>query len=162
MRPTEHSTLERSDAPTQFVWYVVVGGLSFAVDLVVFSALLYVGAHVMIALVIGFLIGTLANYGLSLSLAFTGGRFRRSGEVLRLFAVALVGLGLTALLVWMFMAFGGLTAFVAKIIATPIALAWNFAGRRLFVFQPDMPLGIWLLSRRVLTAASFSDQTPKE
>ena len=141
--------LGRADIRAQFVWYVVVGGLSFLADLAIFVSLLWLGAPVMAALVTGFVVGTLVNYGLSRLLAFTGGRYRRTGEVTRLFVVALVGLLLTAVLVFLLMALG-LPAVAAKIVATPIALVWNYFGRRLFVFHPQMPFAIWQLSARAL------------
>ena len=68
------SGLSRSHVPTQFFWYVLVGGLSFAADLAVFAGLLGLGTGVAAALVAGFVIGTLTNYFLSLGLAFSGGR----------------------------------------------------------------------------------------
>lgn len=149
----ESHGLSRSNAPAQFVWYILVGGLSFVADLAVFVGLLRLGAPVMGALAVGFVIGTLINYFLSLALAFTGGRHRPAGEILRLFAVALAGLGLTALLVWAFMTAGGLSALVSKVIATPMVLAWNYLGRRFFVFWPQMPLATWRLSARSFDAA---------
>jgi putative flippase GtrA len=139
----------RADIRAQFVWYLVVGGLSFLADLAVFVGLLGLGAPVMAALAFGFVVGTLVNYGLSRALAFTGGRYRRTGEVARLFAVALAGLGLTAVLVALLMALG-LTAVAAKIVATPIALVWNYVGRRRFVFHSQMPFATWRLSARAV------------
>jgi dolichol-phosphate mannosyltransferase len=144
--------LARSYVPVQFAWYVLVGGLSFLADLAVFAGLLRLDLPLMTSLVAGFAIGTLVNYALSLSLAFTGGRHRRLMEILRLFAVSVVGLGLTAALVWCFMALG-LSALASKVVATPVVLAWNYLGRRLFVFRADMPIGIWRVSAQVLAAA---------
>lgn len=144
--------LSRGDVRVGFIWYVVVGGLSFLTDLAVFVAFLWAGVPVLGALVVGFLIGTLANYVLSRALAFTGGRYRRAGEILRLFIVALIGLLLTAALVALLMAIG-ISAVAAKILATPIALVWNYAGRRLFVFHPHLPHGTWRLSDRALARA---------
>jgi len=130
---------------------VVVGGLSFLTDLMTFVVLLHVSLTVGAAFTISFIVGTLVNYGLSRVLAFTGGRYRRPREILRLFTVALAGLAFTATLVWTFMVLG-LAPLVAKVIATPIALIWNYLGRRLFVFHPEMPSGIWQMSTRALSA----------
>lgn len=151
--PGLRSRLPRSSVPTQFVWYLVVGGLSFLTDMAGFTLLLMQGAPVMVALVFGFLIGTLANYLLSLTLAFTGGRHRRVGEIARLVAVALIGLALTAGLVWAFMEIGGLGAITAKVIATVIALVWNYTARRLFVFHKEMPARTWKLSGQAVLLA---------
>jgi hypothetical protein len=60
--------------------------------------------------------------------------------------------GLTATLVWCFVSLG-LSAIAAKVVATPVVLAWNYLGRRLFVFRADMPIGIWRVSAQVLASA---------
>jgi putative flippase GtrA len=138
--------LDRRNAPTQFVWYVLVGGVSFLVDLSAFTILLSGSVPVLLALVGSFILGTLVNYILCRALAFTGGRYRRSGEIVRLSSVALVGLVLTATLVWGFIALG-ITPIAARVIATPVALAWNYVGRRLFVFHHEMPTATWRASQ---------------
>ena len=145
-------TLRQDDIRAQFVWYLVVGAASLSADLVVFAALLDTGSPVLLALVVGFVVGTLANDVLSRTLAFTGGRFRRRDEILRLFAVSLVGLALTAFLVAACVRLG-LSAIAAKLVATPIAFFWNYFGRRTFVFHSDMPLGTWRLSRQAIERA---------
>jgi len=141
--------LKRDDIRAQFVWYFAVGTGSLLTDLLAFTWLLAMGAPVPLALVVGFVIGTLVNYVLSRALAFTGGRFRRWDEILRLFAVALIGLVLTALLVAVCMGFG-LSAIAAKLVATPVAFFWNYLGRRIFVFHAEMPTGIWRLSTQAV------------
>jgi dolichol-phosphate mannosyltransferase len=151
-----HRILARDDTRAQLVWYLVVALCSLSADLLVFTALLATGCPVLLALVVGFVIGTLANYVLSRTLAFTGGRFRRWDEILRLFAVSLVGLGLTALLVTVFMRLG-LSAIAAKLVATLIVFFWNYLGRRLFVFHSDIPLGSWQLSTQAIERVRASD-----
>lgn len=111
------------------------------------TALIRAGAQVMPALVVGFVAGTFANYVLFRALAFQGDRHDRLSEISRLVAVSLVGLGLTAILVWIRMSFG-LPPLVAKFVATGPVLAWNYAGRRLFVFHREMPRATWALSDR--------------
>ncbi len=145
----------RADIRAQFVWYIIVGGLSFLADFAIFVGLLWLGAPVLAALAIGFVVGTVVNYGLSRLLAFTGGRYRPTGEVARLFTVAIVGLVLTAVLVFLLMALG-LPAVAAKIVATPIAFVWNYFGRRIFVFHPQMPFATWRLSARAAERIRFS------
>jgi len=144
-----HRILARDDMRAQLVWYLVVAVASLAADLLVFMALLAAECPVQPALVVGFVIGTLTNYVLSRSLAFTGGRYRRWDEILRLFAVALIGLGLTSLLVAVFMRLG-LSAIAAKLVATAVVFFWNYFGRRLFVFHSDIPLGSWQLSTQAV------------
>ena len=148
--------LSRSNIAAQFAWYLLVGGLAFLADLIVFVVLLKFGITVLVASGAGFFVGTVTNYWLSLALAFTGGRYRRSAEIGRTFAVALVGLGLTTFLIWAFIAYAGLSPVIAKLITVPIVFSWNFFGRRLFVFHSEMPVGTWRLSKEALARAARS------
>src|SRR5262245_63922490 len=139
--------ISRRNIPAQLVWYLVVGGLSFLADLAVFLSILDLG--VMPAVVIGFAVGTLVNYALSRLLAFAGGRHDVPGEIVRLFIVALVGVALTLATVLALTSLG-LSPLAAKIVATVLVFAWNYFGRRLFVFRPEMPEGTWSISNRAL------------
>ncbi|GAB4174263.1 MAG: hypothetical protein OHK0024_11020 [Thalassobaculales bacterium] len=121
----------------QFLLYLVVGGLSFVVDIAVFVAL-YQHIDDRLASVAGFLTATCANYFLSYLLAFQRGRFGRANEVARLFAVAGIGLVLNTAFFELFVRIG-LHPVVAKVVAVPIVLIWNFLGRRLFVFHHSLP-----------------------
>ena len=136
----------RTHMPTQFGLYLIVGGLSFLADFVVFLRLLPAGTGV--AVIIGFCVGTATNYVLSRWLAFSGGRFGRRSEIIRLTAVALVGVALTLLIIMGLMRLG-LGSVAAKIIATPIALGWNYLARRWFVFYHEMPEKTWATLSRL-------------
>jgi putative flippase GtrA len=138
----------RANIPVQLVWYLVVGGLSFLADLAVFLSLLRLG--VAPAVVIGFAVGTLVNYALSRLLAFAGGRYHVPHEIVRLFIVALVGVALTLAAVLALTGLG-LTPLAAKLVATALVFVWNYLGRRLFVFRPEMPEGTWSISNQALS-----------
>ena len=152
-------SLGRDDMRAQVIWYIGIGGASLCADLLVFTALLSAGTAVFFALVAGFVTGTVVNYMLCRLLAFTGGRFQPWNEVLRLVAVSLVGLGLTMVLVAVLLRLG-LSPIMAKLIATVIAFAWNYAGRRWLVFHAEMPLRTWTLSRRA--AANLGPAAPED
>jgi len=66
----------------QFFLYLIVGGLSFVVDIGVFVGLREATIPVITASVISFIAATVANYQLSLLLAFERGRFRRHIELM--------------------------------------------------------------------------------
>ncbi len=131
--------MKKTDAKAQFVLYLVVGGSAFVVDIASFVAMTEAGLHYIVASVSAFIVATLANYLLSYRLAFTRGRFGRGQEITRLFAVAGIGLLLNTAFVWVFVEFMQLDPTVSKIAAVPIVLVWNFLGRRLFVFHPEIP-----------------------
>jgi putative flippase GtrA len=148
----------------QFFLYLIVGGLSFFVDIGIFVLLRMTDMPVIPASIVSFSAGTGANYILSTALAFQGGRFRRRTELARFFGVVLVGLAFNTALVWCFVYPLGLNPTLAKIIAVPIVLVWNYLGRRLLVFHGQLPTPMlqWLSSvregRRTAAARSAARQ----
>ena len=67
----------------QFFFYLIVGGLSFFVDIGAFVAMRAIEVPVIPASISSFILATAANYLLSILLAFERGRFRRHMEMLR-------------------------------------------------------------------------------
>jgi putative flippase GtrA len=134
----------------QFFLYLIVGGLSFIVDIGTFVGLRAIEVPVMPASVTSFILATVANYFLSVVLAFERGRFGRQIELLRFLAVVIIGLSLNTLLVWCFVYPLSIHPTAAKIIAVPIVLIWNYLGRRLLVFGDEIPIAVrtWLKTGR--------------
>lgn len=149
--------IARTDIRLQFVCYLMVGGSAFLVELVSFVLLLQAGLATIPASIASFLAATAANYRLSNAIAFRSGGIGRGREALRFAFVALVGLGLNTGFVWLLLALGE-PPLVAKITAVAPVLAWNFLGRRLFVFSPSIPEASWRLGNRMSgTAAPVDD-----
>jgi putative flippase GtrA len=123
----------------QFFLYLIVGGLSFWVDIGAFVGLRLIDVPVIPASIISFLLATVANYLLSILLAFERGRFRRQVELLRFMVVVLVGLGLNTFLVWVLVYPLSVHPTAAKVLAVPFVLVWNYLGRRLLVFSERIP-----------------------
>jgi putative flippase GtrA len=137
----------------QFFLYLIVGGLSFIVEISSFLALRRAALPVIPASVASFIVATLANYLLSIVLAFERGRFRRQMELARFLIVVLVGLALNTMVVWLLAYPLAIQATVAKIAAVPIVLTWNYLGRRIFVFDSRVPAPIqsWLACRSLFS-----------
>jgi len=123
----------------QFFLYLIVGGLSFIVEISTFLALRRIAMSVIPASVASFIVATVANYLLSILLAFERGRFRRHVELARFLIVVFVGLALNTAVVWALAYPLAVQATVAKIGAVPIVLIWNYLGRRVFVFDERVP-----------------------
>ena len=134
--------VKRTDIGVQFLAYLVVGGLSTVVDLGGFALLRWLGLAVMAAAPTSFVAGTVFNYFASYVLAFRRGLYERGEEIGRLFAVAVVGLVLNTGFVWLFVRLG-IDPLLAKTIAVPCVLAWNFLGRRWLVFHRELPDLTW-------------------
>lgn len=130
----------------QFLLYLIVGGLSFAVDIGAFIILQAAGVPVIPAAITSFCTATGANYFLCSLLAFTAGRFSRQVEVLRFIIVVLVGLMLNTVLVWYFVYQLNIHPTAAKVGVVPIVLIWNYLARRWLVFHAEIPAPVrsWL------------------
>jgi putative flippase GtrA len=134
---------------SQLLFYVVVGGLSACIDIGLFTVLIASTWPVLTASIVSFVAATIVNYVLSVTLAFARGKHPLPEEVLRFWLVALVGLAINALSVWILVALLATPPVAAKILAVGIVFAWNFLGRRLFVFQKDQPPPGLALARRL-------------
>jgi putative flippase GtrA len=132
----------------QFFLYLIVGGLSFLVEIATFIGLRRAAMAVIPASVTSFIVATIANYLLSIVLAFQHGRLRLHVELTRFLGVVLVGLLLNTALVWIFVYQLAFPPTVAKIGVVPIVLIWNYLGRRMLVFDARIPIPIrsWLAS----------------
>ena len=108
-----------------------------------------IGIPLYLASIASFVLATIANYLLSYVLAFKRGRFARGPEIARLFAVAGVGLALNTGFVLLFLRSDLFGEVFAKIAAVPFVLAWNFLGRRIFVFRAELPEGTAAFAERI-------------
>jgi putative flippase GtrA len=122
----------------QLIAYGFVGGLSSAFDLGIFVALTAASLGAVAASIVSFTLATVVNYFLSYAVSFVRGRHSRRAEIVRLLMVSLAGLVLNTLVVWILTAVGA-PAVLAKVAAIGVVFGWNFIGRRLFVFERDLP-----------------------
>ncbi len=123
---------------TQFMMYLLVGGLSFFVELSSFQGMLFMYVPLVVASVLSFILANIANYFISLRLAFVSGRFGLGVELLRLLIIVLVGLALNTLIVVVLVNGMNVLPALAKVLTLPVVLLWNFLGRSLLVFQRNM------------------------
>jgi putative flippase GtrA len=147
----------------QFFLYLIVGGLSFLVEVATFVVLRRAAMPVIPASVTSFIVATVANYLLSILLAFAPGRFRRHVELLRFLTVVFVGLAFNTALVWCFVYPLAIHPIVAKIAAVPIVLIWNYLGRRMLVFDGRVPAPVrsWLeITSKAQSGIPFVKQRP--
>jgi putative flippase GtrA len=156
----------------QFILYLFVGGASFLVDIGTFVGLRQVALAVIPASVASFVLATLANYLLCRFLVFAGDRYSTPMELSRFLFVVLVGLLLNTALVWGFVYLLHLLPTLGKIAAVPIALIWNYLGRRFLVFDHRLPrAGHLIVARipgvtqrrvRIVAAAAFRQKLSDE
>ena len=121
----------------QLMRYLVVGGVAFAVDftvLVVLAESFHVG-H-LVAAGIGFFVGLLVNYQLSVVWVFRHRSLsNRYAEFVVFAMVGLIGLGWTELILFGGTDMLGLDYRISKILAVMVVLFWNFGMRKILLFR---------------------------
>lgn len=112
--------------------FLVVGGLSAAIDAGVFLLLTTLGMHPVLASSIGFLSAFVVNFGGNRRLVF---RARSApGQLWRYVALVILNLGLSAGIVALGIAMG-LHPTVAKGVSLVLIAAFNFVAMRQWVFR---------------------------
>ncbi|MCM1335522.1 MAG: GtrA family protein [Bacteroides sp.] len=137
--------LKSRQLPFEFIRYAFVGGISFLADagtLALFREFIFPGETsegLYFSTAIGFIVGLIVNYLLSIFYAFRKSENRNSGRDLRSFlifaAVGVVGLGLTELGMFVGTALLQFHYLFTRIVVAALVLIWNYIGRKIFVFE---------------------------
>ena len=132
----------------QIMKFIVVGGISFLVDFVVYGiSCNVIGMHYIISGILGFLISVIVNYVLSMSFVFQSKEnLSKQKEFITFVILSVIGLIINSLILYIcidgiYMHFAGLQAIVteksmnlvAKMIATVIVMVYNFVSRKLLL-----------------------------
>ena len=132
----------RAPWPVQFLLYSFIGGIAAIANLLIFLGLLTHGWSIPVAAPVAFVIAAALNYVLCVVLLFRhGARWSSPTEIL-LFALVVAATCIFDLGATKFLFDVGASAGAAKLVATGMGLALNFAGRRFVVF-PEPTSGPW-------------------
>jgi dolichol-phosphate mannosyltransferase len=137
--------LHKAPPVVQFFFYLLIGGASAIVNLLIFLAL-YAQLGVSTAAPLAFFLAAGVNYYLSVKILFRHKAKWNSATEIAIFllvvgAVSLVDLYTTRALLML-----GMGAAMAKVLATAVGVVLNFAGRRFLVF-PEKPSPDWAPQR---------------
>ncbi len=150
----------------EFLRYIVVGGIAFVVDfcsLYIFKEFVFYKyaypTNVYLATTVGFILGLIVNYTLSLKMVFTQAKDQGKGRDTKSFIIfaiiGIIGLGLTQLGMYLgcellkpqldncFTYIGDLIHhdfvehgyLLVKCIITAVVLLWNYAARKIIIFR---------------------------
>lgn len=130
LEPTEDSFL-------QFFRYIFVGGASFVTDYVLLFVITEIGIHYLVSGVFSFIAGLCVNYALTKLLVFskktTGAE--KAKEFSAFAIIAVLGLGITEGLMWLFTEKLGGHYMVSKAAAAIIVLFWNFFMKKFLLYR---------------------------
>ena len=120
----------------QLFRYLVAGGTAFVID---FALLWFctekAGLNYLVSTLIGYTIGLLVSYLMSILWVFDQRRTRNLFYELGGFTlIGLIGIGLTSLLMWLLTDQWGLYYLLSKILTTIIVFFWNFAAKKILLF----------------------------
>ncbi len=120
----------------QLFRYLIAGGTAFVID---FALLWFctekIGVNYLISTLIGYTIGLLVSYLMSILWVFDQRRTQNLFYELGGFTlIGLIGIGLTSLLMWLLTDQWGLYYLLSKILTTIIVFFWNFAAKKILLF----------------------------
>lgn len=117
--------------------YLVVGAGATVVEWLVFYLLdVKVGLHYSVATALAFAVSTLANWALGRVLVFKKGDAKGLlHELSAIYGVSIVGLLMNIGIMWVGIECFKLSDMMAKIIATMIVFAANFAVRKFWIYK---------------------------
>lgn len=121
----------------RFIRYLAAGGISFIVDYALLLGLTeWLGWHYLLSATVGFTVGALVCYGLSVLWVFDERRYQnRTAEAALFFLIGGLGLGLNDALLWALADGIGWPYQLSKLIVAGVVLAFNYSARLFFLFS---------------------------
>lgn len=120
----------------QLFRYGIVGGVSFVVDFGTLYLLTeFAGVPYLVSASLGFCVGLATNWLLSVQWVFqrTDATRNKQAEFIGWLLSGLAGLGLNALIMWLFTDILSFFYLFSKIVSTIVVFFWNFFSRRFLI-----------------------------
>ena len=118
-----------------FFGYILFGGIAALVDLgglYIFTE--FFGLYYLVSATLSYIGGMITNYSLNKVFNFKN-KSKKIAKQFGLFVfVALIGLGLNQLILWLLVEFAGLWYMLAKLISISLVMFWNFFGHKKITF----------------------------
>lgn len=116
----------------QIFKFIIVGGTAFVIDYVIFAILTFIDLHYLIAQIISFTISLIFNYIASVKWVFDAKKQTKK-EIMIFILLAVIGLGINEILLYLFVEKISVHELIAKLISTIIVMIYNFITRKLIV-----------------------------
>lgn len=121
----------------QLFLYLIVGGLATLVEWAAFYVLNSIfSVHYMIATALAFVLSTFVNWAFGRLILFREKTDQSTFfELVKIYAVSIIGLLLNLLIMFIAVEKIGLNEMISKIIATCLVFIWNFLIRKLVIYK---------------------------
>jgi putative flippase GtrA len=120
----------------QLVRFGIVGGIGFVVNLAVYTLCVHaIGIDYHLAAVLAWLVAVLNNFALNRHWTFDARAGRAHFQALRFLIVSLLALGVSLLLLTLFVDVFGLAKVPAQALAVAASMPLNFVGNKLWSFR---------------------------
>ena len=123
---------ETDNGKIQFFRYMFVGGFAAVVNigfLYIFKE--FAHFHYLVANILGFVLGLIANYIFSKILVFAKEKsINKVMEILIYTLISIIGLGIDTFFMWLFTSKLSFYYMLSKIISTGLAFIWNFFSKK--------------------------------
>ena len=118
--------------------YAIIGGICTVIDFTIFVVFTKAfGFHYLLVSTASFSVAVFLNYYLCIKFLFTAGvRFSRKIEILSFFVISIIGLLIHQAILFSAVDLLELGLIVSKALATGTVFAWNYLGRKCYVFKP--------------------------
>jgi putative flippase GtrA len=119
-----------------FVKYIIFAGIATIVDLgLLYLLTTYLVIHYLVSAIFSYFCGMITNYSLNKYLTFRNKNKRYIAQFGIFAVVALIGLGLNELILYIFTEFFELWYVYSKIISIGIVMIWSFFGHKHLTFS---------------------------
>lgn len=120
----------------RFFIYVIFASLATLLDIIVLYILKdFIKFHYLLATAIGYISGMFLSYSLNKIYNFRN----QSRKVIRQFGLFMfvsgIGLGLTQIIIWVFVEFINFDVFIAKLFSIFVVFFWSFYGHKKITFN---------------------------
>lgn len=118
--------------------FLFLGAASTIVDYLIFSLLIVLGIHYLVAVAVGYTIGFIFNFIVGRSVVFKNGSKLQSftHELAAVSFITVIGLGLSLVLMYLLSeACCELDPFIARLITIVVVFFYNYIVRKIFVYH---------------------------
>lgn len=124
---------------TQIFKFVIVGGLSFVIDFVLYFIFTrYLGIVEMMATILSFSISLIFNYIMSMKFVFVGkDDMKKHHEFMIFVTLSVIGAGLNWSLFYLFVYVFHIYDLITKILVAGIVMVFNFITRKIFLEKKE-------------------------